>query len=148
MRHFWAQNDPFAQTRIFFRKPINKPCSFHSCLSTSQKSKSGINLLTKYWRLKNTEISLAESHSWSDFSENQIFPKHSVFAGCWWTIRTFVLYKFKTKLMTWFSEKVQKSCFWGTLTFFGNCCPMGIFSHIQLCHTQLRPKTMLSFRKN
>ena len=22
MRHFWAQNDPFAQMRIFFRKPI------------------------------------------------------------------------------------------------------------------------------
>ena len=48
----------------FFRKPVNKPCFFHSCLSTCQKSKSDINLLVKYWRLKNTEISLAESHFW------------------------------------------------------------------------------------
>ena len=32
----------------FFRKPVNKPCFFHSCLSTCQKSKSDINLLVKY----------------------------------------------------------------------------------------------------
>ena len=43
----------------FFRKPINKPCFFHSCLSTCQKSNSDINLLMKCWRLKNTEISRA-----------------------------------------------------------------------------------------
>ena len=42
MRNFWAQ------MRIFFRKPVNEPCSFHSCLSTCQKSKSDINLLVKY----------------------------------------------------------------------------------------------------
>ena len=57
----------------FFRKPVNEPCFFHSCLSTCQKSKSDINLLVKYWRLKNTEISLAESHFWItwelDFSQ-------------------------------------------------------------------------------
>ena len=47
-----------------FRKPVNKPCSFHSCLSISQKSKSDINVLRKYWQLKNTEISLAEIHFW------------------------------------------------------------------------------------
>ena len=64
MRNFLVQNDPFPQMRIFFRKPINEPCFFHSCLSTCQKSKSNINLLVKYWQLKNTEISLAESHFW------------------------------------------------------------------------------------
>ena len=42
----------------FFRKLVNKPCSFHSCLSTCQKLKSDIHLLMKYWRLKNTKISL------------------------------------------------------------------------------------------
>ena len=43
---------------FFFKKnPVNKPCSFHSCLSTYQKSKSDINLLMKYWRLKNNKIS-------------------------------------------------------------------------------------------
>ena len=46
------------------RKPVNEPCFFHLCLSTCQKSKSDINLLVKYWQLKNTEISLAESHFW------------------------------------------------------------------------------------
>ena len=49
---------------FFFRKPVNKPCSFHSCPSTRQKSKSDINLLLRYWGLKNTEISLATSHFW------------------------------------------------------------------------------------
>ena len=48
----------------FFRKPVNEPCSLHSCLSACQKSKWDINLLVKYWRDKNTEISLAESHFW------------------------------------------------------------------------------------
>ena len=60
----WVQNDPFPKMRIFFRKPVNEPCFFHSCLSTCQKSKSDINLLVKYSQLKNTEISLAESHFW------------------------------------------------------------------------------------
>ena len=48
MRNFWAQNSPFPQMRIFFRKHVNEPCFFHSCLSTCQKSKSDINLLVKY----------------------------------------------------------------------------------------------------
>ena len=51
---------PISPTDKFFRKPVNEPCFFHSCLSTCQKSKSDINLLVKYWQLKNTEISLAE----------------------------------------------------------------------------------------
>ena len=57
-----AQDGPFPQIRFFFRKPVNEPCFFYSCLSTCQKSKSDINLLVKYWWLKNTEISLVESH--------------------------------------------------------------------------------------
>ena len=32
----------------FYRKHVNNPCSFHSCLSRCQKSKSDINLLMKY----------------------------------------------------------------------------------------------------
>ena len=76
------QYGPFSQMRIFFRKPVNKPCSFHSCLSTSQKSKSDINLLMKYWQLKNTEIWLAESHfvlTWEpDFSQACSFHRMSM----------------------------------------------------------------------
>ena len=55
---------PICPNENFFRKPVNKPCSFHSCLCTCQKSKWHITLLVKYWRLKNTEISLAEGHFW------------------------------------------------------------------------------------
>ena len=39
-----------------------KPCSYHSCLSTSQKLNSDINLIMTFWGLQNTEISLAKSH--------------------------------------------------------------------------------------
>ena len=48
----------------FFRKPVNEPCYFHSCLYACQKSKSDINLLMKHWRLKKTEMPLADSHFW------------------------------------------------------------------------------------
>ena len=64
MRNFWAQNSPFPQMRIFFQKPVKEPCFFHSCLSTWQKSKSDIFLIVKYWRLKNTEISLVKNNFW------------------------------------------------------------------------------------
>ena len=63
MHHFWVQNSPFVQMRIFSENLLML-YSFHSCLSTCQKSRSGINLLVKYWQLKNTEISLAESYFW------------------------------------------------------------------------------------
>ena len=66
MHNFWTKNGLFGlfQMRIFFRKRVYEPCFFHSCLSISQKSKSDINLLVKYWQLKNTEITSAESHFW------------------------------------------------------------------------------------
>ena len=47
---------PVSPNENFFRKPVDEPCFFHSCLSTSQKSQSNINLLLVYWQLKNTEI--------------------------------------------------------------------------------------------
>ena len=34
--------------RKLFRKPVDKPSSYHSSLSTFQKRKSDINLLMKY----------------------------------------------------------------------------------------------------
>ena len=48
MRLFLAQNSPFAQMRIFLKKPVNKPCSFHSSLSPCQKSKLDIHILMIY----------------------------------------------------------------------------------------------------
>ena len=67
MHHFGAQNSPFAPNKtlfwkisfsftywpfLFFSNSVNKHCSFYSCLSTCQKSKSNMNLLRKHWRLK------------------------------------------------------------------------------------------------
>ena len=52
--------NPFIEQN--FKKPVNEPFFFHSCLFTCQKSKSDINLLVKYLRLKNSEISSAECH--------------------------------------------------------------------------------------
>ena len=53
MHNFLTQNGP-----IFFRRPVNEPCFFYSCLSTYQNSKSDINLAKKvkkkvneYWNL-------------------------------------------------------------------------------------------------
>ena len=34
--------------RIFFRKSVNTHCSFHSCISTFEKSKLDVNPLLKY----------------------------------------------------------------------------------------------------
>ena len=53
---------PSCPNENFFRKP--ETCFSHSWLSTCQKSKSDINLLAKYWQLKNTEISLVQRHFW------------------------------------------------------------------------------------
>ena len=65
MHSFWAQNGPLPQMRfLFFRKTVNEPSFFYSCLSPCQNSKSDINLLVKYGQLKNTEISLAKSLFW------------------------------------------------------------------------------------
>ena len=50
----------YLSKRIFFSE---KPCSYHSCLSASQK---------------NAEISLAKSHFWL-LIENLVFPRHVVF---------------------------------------------------------------------
>ena len=61
---FGPKTAHFPKWEFFFRKPVNEPCFFNSCLSACQKSKSDINLLVKYCRLKNTEILLAESHFW------------------------------------------------------------------------------------
>ena len=55
---------PISPNENFFRKPVNEPCFFHSCLSICQKSKSDINPFVNYWQFENIEISLAKSHFW------------------------------------------------------------------------------------
>ena len=62
MRSFWAQNSPFPQMIIFFRKTLNEPFFLSFMSIYMPKIKADINLLVKYWWLKNTATSLAESH--------------------------------------------------------------------------------------
>ena len=104
---------PIRSNESFFRKTVNKNCSFHSCLSACQKSKSDINLLVKYWRLKNTEMSLA----WEpDFSQacsfRRMLMNHKNFR--------FTQIPDKTK-------KVQKPCFWAIFDHFWSFLPDGDF---------------------
>ena len=41
---FLSPKWPISTNENFFRKPVNEPCFFHSCLSTCQKWKPDINL--------------------------------------------------------------------------------------------------------
>ena len=130
MRNFWAQNGPFPQMR-FFQKPVNKPCFFHSCLSTCQKSKSDINLLVKYWQLKNTEISLAERL-------RRMLINH----------KNFHFTQIPDKTNNVIFLKSPKTMFWA---IFDHFCLMEIFSKKSgsVTHNYIwAPNTMLSFRKN
>ena len=130
----------------FFRKPVNEPCFFHSCLSTCQKSKSDINLLVKYWWLKNTEISLAESHFgynlrtrfFTSIQFSQILMNHKNFH--------FTQIPDKTKGV------ILKTMLWGHFwSFFVIFTRWGFFSKKSgsVTHNYIwAPNTMLSFRKN
>ena len=125
MHNFWVQNGPFPQMRIFLENLLIKPCFFHSCLSTCQKSKSDINLLVKYWRLKNTKISLAESNFWEpDFSQACSFCR--------------MLMNHKNFHFTQIPDKTNDAIFLKSpkTMFLGHFLPDGdLFQKIRLCHT-------------
>ena len=128
---------------IFFRKSVNELCFFHSCLSTCQKSKSDINLLVKYWRLKNTEMSLA----WEpDFSQACSFRRMLM------NHKNFHFTQIPDKTNNMIFLKSPKIMFLGHFwPFFGHFCPVGIFSKksSSVTHNYIwAPKTMPSFRKN
>ena len=132
---FLDPNWPISSNGDFFRKPVNEPCFFHSCLSTCQKSKSDINLLKKYWRLKNTEISLVESFlvitSVLDFSQawsfHRMLMNHSNFH--------FTQIPAETNVV--FFKKSKNHVLGQFLTIFSQFCPRGILSKKSDCHTQL-----------
>ena len=132
---FFGPKWSISPNKNFFRKPINEPCFFHSCLSTCQKSKSDINLLKKYWRLKNTEISLVESFlvitSVLDFSQawsfHRMLMNHSNFH--------FTQIPAETNVV--FFKKSKNHVLRQFLTIFSQFCPLGILSKKSDCHTQL-----------
>ena len=115
---------------FFFKKPANEPCFFHSCLSTCQKSKSDINLLVKYWWLKNTEISLAESHFWLYFSQACSFHRMLM------NQKNFHFTQIPDKINDVIFLKSPKPRFWATFAHFWSILPNGdFFKKIWLCHT-------------
>ena len=124
---------PICPNENFFRKPVNEPCSFHSCLSTWQKSKWDINLLVKYRRLQNTEISLADSFlrmlmNHNNFHLTQVPDK---------TNDAIFLNSPKTLFLDHFGP------FWSFL-------PDGDFfpkNPAVICNYKRAPNSMLSFRK-
>ena len=65
MCHFWTQNGPICPHNFFKRKPVNKPCSYYSCLSTFKKIKfrcqyiNEILIIKEYWYLIGQETLLA-----------------------------------------------------------------------------------------
>ena len=119
------------QNENFFRKPVNEPSLFHPCLSTCQKLKLDINLLVIYWRLKNTEISLAIT--WEpDFSQACSFCR--------------MLTNHKNSHFTQIPDKTNVAIFLKSpkTMFLGHFWPFlvifaqwGFFQKIWLCHLQL-----------
>ena len=134
--HFLGPKWPISQNENFFRKPVNEPCFFHSCLSTCQKSKSDINLLVTYWRLKNTETSLTKSHFWltwePDFSQACSFCRMLI------NHKNFHFTQIPDKTNDVIFLKVQKTMFLGIFYNFWSFLPdVDFFQIIRLCHTQL-----------
>ena len=101
MHNFCMHDSP---NENFFRKPVNVPCFFHSRISTTcQKSKSDINLSMKYWRLKNTEISLARGHFPQACSFHRMHHKNH---------KNFHFTQIWDKTNDTIFLKVQKTMFW------------------------------------
>ena len=111
MRNSWAQDGQFSKIRIFFRKPVNEPCSFYSCLSTCQKSKSDINLLVKYWQLKHTGISMTENDLWLTWEPN--FSQACSFYRMLMNHKNFPLTQIPDKTNDVIFLKSPKTLFWG-----------------------------------
>ena len=145
IRNFWVQNGSFAQMRVFFRKPVNEPCVFHSCPSTCQKSMSDINLLVKYWRLKNTEISFLTITWEPDFSQACSFCRMLM------NHKNFHFTQIPDKTNDVIFLKSPETMFLGHfLTIFGQFWQMRTFFEESGSVTHnyiLAPNTMLNFRK-
>ena len=148
MCNFWAQNGPFPQMRIFFRKPVNEPCFFHSCLSTCQKSKSDINLLVKYWQLKNTEISLAKP--FLAITREPGFSQARSFSSMLINHKNFHLTQIPDKTNDMSFLKSQKNLFLGHFwTFLVIFAQWGFFpNYLAQSHITIwNPNSMLDFRE-
>ena len=66
---------PISPNENFFRKPVHEPCFFYSCLSTCQKSKSGINL---FYRILRAEAGVQKCHDVINIQSNGTRQKVSL----------------------------------------------------------------------
>ena len=115
------------------RKSVNTHCSFHLCLSTCQKSKSDINLLMKYWRIR-----ILKSH-WSstilDYNLRTRFFPSMQFSQNFKNHQNFRFTKIPDKTNDKIFLKSPKTLFLG---HFWSVLPDGdFFKKIRLCHTQM-----------
>ena len=95
----------------FFSKTIQKSCFPHSYLCTFKKSKSHINTFMKLWQRKSTKLRFDKSI----FSHN-LRDNFSQTCSFCWILKDHVYFHFtlcQTKIMSSFSQKVQKTLFWG-----------------------------------
>ena len=146
MHDFWAQNGLFAQMTIFSERLVNKPCYFHWRLSTCQNSKSGINLLVKYWRLFEEYWNLIDRELFLDITwEPDFFPGLQFSQS---------VNEPKELSFTPTPDKANDVIFLKSpkSLFLGYFCPMGIDIFLKnpaVTHNYTwTPNTMLSFRKN
>ena len=151
IRHIRAKNGLFALNFFFsFQKPINKPCSCHSCLPTFEKSKSDADSLMKYWRLKKAEISLANSI----FGHNLrtwFFPGMRFLQNAKELYKHFHFTPFSNKTKDLIFLKRWKTLFSGHFKPFWSILSNGDFSKKILVghgHPHMARYTMQSFRKN
>ena len=139
---------PISPNENFFRKPVNEPCFFHSCLSTCQKSKSDINLLVKYWQLKNTEISLAKP--FLAITREPGFSQARSFSSMLINHKNFHLTQIPDKTNDMSFLKSQKNLFLGHFwTFLVIFAQWGFFpNYLAQSHITIwNPNSMLDFRE-
>ena len=118
MHNFWAQNGPFLQMRI------------HAYLHAK---KSDINLLVKYLQLKNTEISLADSHFGCNL-RTRFFASMQLMNH-----KNFNLTQIPDKTTDVIYLKSPKTMFWDIFDHFWSFLSDGIFSKKSGCHTIYGP---------
>ena len=119
MRHFFCPNENF------FREPVNEPCFFHSCLSTSYYSISNILTIKEYSNLT----------GWEPFSAITWEPDFSQacsFCSMLMSHRNYHFTKIPDKTNDVIFLKSSETM------FLGHLCPMRIFFHkIWLSHTTI-----------
>ena len=123
-RQFLGPKWPISPNKNFFRKPVNEPCFFHSCLSTHQKSKSDIKR-KEYWNFIGRETFLA-------ITWEPDFPQACSFRRVLMNHKNFQFTQIPNK-----TNDVILPCFWAIFNHFWSFLPDEDFFKKTGCHTEL-----------